>query len=86
MTPEMNTVDDDLDEDDEDATEARIVQLALQAMRGAHAAAVASGAELVEIRGNQLVRFRGDQVLEVIRELPEPREVVPGTVVKLRRP
>ena len=58
-----------------------LVKIAESALKQAREEAIASGAVLVEVRGNQLVRFQGDRVLEVLEELPERRVVPKGTVL-----
>jgi hypothetical protein len=58
-----------------------LVKIAERALKQAREEAIANGAVLVEVRGNQLVRFQGDRVLEVLEELPERRLVPKGTVL-----
>lgn len=62
--------------------EMSLARVAVRALRMAREAAMETTIDLVEVRGDQLVRVREGEVVEVLRQLPPRRTVTAGTVAR----
>jgi hypothetical protein len=62
--------------------EMTLARAAVRALRMARAAALQAPVDLVEVRGDQLVRIREGVVVEVLEQLPPRRTVTAGTVAR----
>jgi hypothetical protein len=73
-----------LDEAAMQSAEARIPELAVQAVRQARQQALKTSGKVVETFNGQLVETFADGHRRVLRDLPPPIPVQPGTVLKRR--
>ena len=62
--------------------EMSLARVAVRALRLAREAAMETTVELVDVRGDQLVRVREGEVVEVLRQLAPRRTVIVGTVAR----
>ena len=62
--------------------EISLARVAVRALRLAREAAMETTVELVEVRGDLLVRVCEGEVVEVLRQLPPRRTVIAGTMAR----
>lgn len=73
-----------LDEKSMQALEEKIPALAEGAIQQAYLHALATGDSVVEVLDGQLVESRADGSFQVLKKLPAPTQVKPGSKIRLQ--